>query len=662
MIAGSLTLLLAGAAGAGSGVAKHPIKRNVIIFVADGLRRGSVNATDTPTLARLRTDGVDFANSHSLFPTFTTANASGIATGHYLGDTGDFANSIYVGFAVFGDGKIAGEAPGTPVPFLENDRVLADVDEHFAGGNYLDEESLLALARRHGYNTAAIGKLGPVAIQDVTQLNPVDGAIPARDTIFVDDSTGHPGGIPLSARARAMFVAGGVNVVATPRHQPHGDVATPGTLTANIEQQRYFVEVAIKAILPGFKSDRRPFALVFWSRDPDGSQHNQGDSLNTLAPGINGPTSRAGVANADSNLRQIMAFLEADPELAANTDVFVTSDHGFATISKHEVDAAGHGSDAYATRFTYLGAANDPAHPDVEPGWLPPGFLAIDIAHALSLPLFDPDSDAIGTHPTQWMRVDPTRPNSTDSIQRPVNGNGMLGGSGSNGGTANAAVVVAANGGSDLIYVPDHDAERVREIVEFLAHQDYTGGLFVDSSYGTIPGALPLTAIGFEGSSLTPRPSIVIAFKTFSLDPADPLQTAIQIADTTLQEGQGMHGSLGRDNTYNNMAARGPDFKRHFIDRTPVGNADIMMTLARVLGFDVAHKGKLQGRFVAEAIRGGGAAPASGHRIDSSTATDTGQMTVLEHSTADGRDYYDAACFAGAAHIHRRHGTDALCD
>ena len=37
---------------------------------------------------------------HSLFPTFTMANASGMATGHYLGDTGDFSNTIYTGFPV----------------------------------------------------------------------------------------------------------------------------------------------------------------------------------------------------------------------------------------------------------------------------------------------------------------------------------------------------------------------------------------------------------------------------------------------------------------------------------------------------------------------------------------------------------------------------------
>src|ERR1019366_9777716 len=76
-------------------VGAHP--RNIVIFVFDGLRAGSVNAVDSPTMFWIRNHGVSFANSHSLFPTFTTANASAIATGHYLGDTGDYSNQIYIG-------------------------------------------------------------------------------------------------------------------------------------------------------------------------------------------------------------------------------------------------------------------------------------------------------------------------------------------------------------------------------------------------------------------------------------------------------------------------------------------------------------------------------------------------------------------------------------
>jgi len=70
---------------------------NLIIFVADGLRYGSVEPGNMPNMARLKSEGVDFANSHSLYPTVTTVNASAIATGHGIGDTGDFGNTLYVG-------------------------------------------------------------------------------------------------------------------------------------------------------------------------------------------------------------------------------------------------------------------------------------------------------------------------------------------------------------------------------------------------------------------------------------------------------------------------------------------------------------------------------------------------------------------------------------
>jgi hypothetical protein len=54
---------------------------------------------------------------------------------------------------------------------------------------------------------------------------------------------------------------------------------------------------------------RKPFALVFWSRDPDGTQHNQGDNLGRLIPGINGPTSLAAIKNADDDLAKLLAAL-----------------------------------------------------------------------------------------------------------------------------------------------------------------------------------------------------------------------------------------------------------------------------------------------------------------------------------------------------------------
>ena len=81
-----------------------PGRRNTIVFVADGLRPGSVNPVDTPALYRVRSEGVYFSNSHSVFPPQTMPNASAIATGHYPGDTGQFANMLFLGYPVFESG------------------------------------------------------------------------------------------------------------------------------------------------------------------------------------------------------------------------------------------------------------------------------------------------------------------------------------------------------------------------------------------------------------------------------------------------------------------------------------------------------------------------------------------------------------------------------
>jgi hypothetical protein len=643
-----------------------PVRRNVVIFVADGLRHDSVNAVDAPTLFALRQRGVHFVNSHSLFPTLTTPNASAIATGHYLGDTGDFSNTEYVGYPTFNHGDF-GKTAGSPTPFLENDEILGDVAAHAsapsgvpaaahsADGNFLNEVSLLALAREHGFNTAAIGKLGPAAIQDITQLKPVGGRFAVPQTVILDDSTGSAGGIPLSSAVRSALIAAGLGDAPTARSQPAGTVSTAGTLTANVAQQKWFADAATKAVLPAFVSSGKPFVLLFWSRDPDGTQHNQGDSLNKLQPGINGPTSRAAVANADATLKQLLDYLDSDPTLRASTDVFVTSDHGFATVSKHEIDSAGHVSHSYAATFRYLGADGKP---DVLPGWLPLGFLAIDLAHGLGLPLFDPDSQIRGDGTPRYQPVDPTKPPAAASRQRPALGNGLIGGTGAVQDTVDAEVIVTTSGGADLIYIPSQERAVARRIVEFLSRQDYVGGLFVDPAFGAIRGALPLAAVALDGAARMPRPAIVVSFKSFLLAPGD-LLSAVQVSDTALQEGQGVHGSLGRDNTFNNMAAMGPDFKQGFVDPLPMGNADIAPTLAHVLGIELPSAGRLRGRVLSEALVGGPDSAPFRRDTAVSTQTPAGVATVLQYQEMQGRRYFDTACFVALS--RERRSRDQLC-
>ena len=165
-------------------------------------------------------------------------------------------------------------------------------------------------------------------------------------------------------------------------------------------QQQYFTDAITKAILPTFESGStvNPFGLVYWPRDPDGTQHNNGDSLNSLTPGINGPTSQASIKNASNNLQQILDYLRNtdDPnnpghKLIDNTDIFVTADHGFGTITKRNLDTTNTAKIAdYASTQTYFTisvnsttGATSGLRQDVNSGFLPPGFLAIDIHEAL---------------------------------------------------------------------------------------------------------------------------------------------------------------------------------------------------------------------------------------------------------------------------------------
>ena len=570
-------------------------QRNLILFIPDGLRALSVTPEATPAMAAVRDKGVNFANPHALFPTFTMANASGLSTGHFIGDTGAFSNTIYTGFPV-------AHASNSVTPFIETDPVLGDLDEHFSG-NFVDEDAILLAAHNQNFSTAAIGKVGPIMMFDHTDRK-------GERTITVDDSTGSPAGIPLSQAMQNALKAAGLPLAAPKRgvNGKAGDATTPGTTEANVEQQKYFADVATKVVLPMFKAQDKPFVLVFWSRDPDGTQHNQGDSLLKLEPGINGPTSRAAIKNADNNLAQLRAALD-ELGLAGNTDIVIAADHGFSTISKESKTSP-------AAQASYQG---------VPSGLLPPGFLAIDIARALALPLHDPDDKNIAV---------------TDG-KYPKRGNGLIGAD-----PEKPDVVVASNGGSDLVYVPGKDQAITARVVNALLAHDYVSGLFVDDALGSYDGTLPMSAINMKGAAVTPHPSIVVNFRSYATGCDKPVMCAVSVADTVLQQGQGMHGSFSRADTMNFMAAIGPDFKTGHVNEAPVSNADIGMTIAKVLGLKVSTNGKLMGRVIEEALPDG-SNPQVDHFVERGTPDRNGLATILVGQRVGHTRYFDAAGFPG---------------
>jgi hypothetical protein len=589
LLSASLIALTATAASA-----QNAAPRNLILFVPDGLRGRIVTPQTAPAMAEVRDKGVHFKNSHSLFPTFTMANGSAMATGHYLGDTGVFSNTIFTGYTSVPAGD-------TVVPFIENDAVLGDIDEHFSG-DYLNEETLLKMARAQGFSTAAIGKLGPTL--------QFDHADRGKNSIVIDDATGGKNGVPLSDEMKDALTKANLPV-ATPGRGDNGkagDAKTPGTTSANVAQQAYMADVAVKVVLPMFKARNKPFVLVFWSRDPDGSQHNTGDSLNTITPGINGPTSMAGIKNADDNLAQLRKALD-ELGLSASTNIVISSDHGFSTISKESKTSP-------SAKISYADTPKD---------FLPMGFLAIDLAKALNLPLFDPnDKNA-----------------AVAADAHPKAGNGVLGKD-----PTKPEIVIATNGGSDLVYIPGKDRKLVDRTIKALLEHDYVSGIFVNDDLGRFPGTLPMSQLALIGKAVTPQPSIVVNFRSWSSGCEEPTNCSVQVADTVLRQGQGMHGSFSRGDTLNFTAAIGPDFKSGYVDALPVSNADVGATAAKLMGLTQKPKGPLVGRVMTEAMPNGATPQAYAGTVKSKPAAN-GLRTVLNFQRVGTQRYFDTAGFPG---------------
>ena len=566
-------------------------QQNVILFVADGLRAAAVTPERAPTFARIRDTGVNFSNSHSVYPTITTANASVIATGHLIGDTGDFGNVFYTGFPVANAAK-------SLTPFIQDNAVLGELNEHHHG-NFIGERSIMAAAREKGYLTAGLGKVGPVGIHDLTQL---DG----KTTIFFDDDTGKKNGIALRPDVAEMLKKAGLALETPGRAQREN----PGKST-NVVQQTYYRDIVTKVLLPHFKESKKPFMLLYWSSDPDGTQHSNRDSVNELVPGINGPTSLAAIKVADADLAAIMAALK-ELGLDANTNIFVTADHGFSTVSKQSKTSP-------AAKLKYE---------NVPEGQLPPGFLAIDLAQALNLPVHEPFFEGPGV--------------DYKAGKHPRRSNASLGND-----PAKPDIVIGTNGGNDLIYLPQANAKSlVKQVVKALLAQDYTSGVFVRDDHGPIAGTLPLSKVGLRGGAKNPTPDIVVNFRSETTGCDQPLFCSATVSDTNLLQGQGHHGSFSRADTANFMAAIGPAFRTGFNDTAPVSNADIAPTLEKILGVTLPPVGKLRGRALTEALLGG--KPVRPWRLDVvSPPGDNGLRTIVNMQFVGLTRYFDAAGFPG---------------
>jgi len=250
-----------------------------------------------------------------------------------------------------------------------------------------------------------------------------------------------------------------------------------------------------------------------------------------------------------------------------------------------------------------------------------------------------------------------------------------------------AGIVVAGNGGNDLVYLSREEfssaaARRaiLERIVDFAEGQEWCGPIFSrdrgpgvetkgNQHLGWIPGTFSQAAFGLYDPQRSP--DLIISFRELSnidnkglTGPANPafalsahgpqpvennssvlvrpVEGVMSSDAAKFTTGMGMHGAAGQRELHNFCAAVGPDFHHRFVDFVPTGNADIAPTIRAVL--DEAPGRGSSGRVMSEALVGKKPYRGSATVADVSTHLAVNGMqtvTTLKVSRYAGREYLD---------------------
>src|SRR5262247_3624519 len=239
-----------------------------LVFILDGLRPDSINAEDTPSLFKLRQEGVNYLNGHSVFPTVTRVNATAMATGTYPGKNGIVGNTLYIP-------KV------NPNRAFNNDdyKNLLKLDE-VTEGNMVLVKSLGELLHVRGMKLAAVssGSSGQSLL-----LNP---RAPKGVGILVNGDL-EPGSL--------VAYPPNVNTEILSRFGPaprKGGAKDPHDLSVNWTE-----EVLREYVIPQLQPD----VVLNWLGEPDHMQH---------AFGVGSPQARRSLQNDDRQIGLVLKKLE----------------------------------------------------------------------------------------------------------------------------------------------------------------------------------------------------------------------------------------------------------------------------------------------------------------------------------------------------------------
>ena len=594
-----------------------PAARRVIIFVWDGLRADDLTPEITPNYFALARSGVVFADHHAVYPTFTMMNSASIATGTYPGTHGFYGNVVYAPSAKGRNAK-GTEIDFSAPAFIEDFGVVEAVRDSYQGRLTL-VPTMLQAAQAKGLTTMAIGKFGAAFIQDYK-----------RGGIILDEDAAMPlgfakelqqAGYRLPRNSSTAYDAGALMLT-----KDNGDPTAPIPIQRLKDAQTsnpldcsgalsrpgfaYLTDVFVNYILP----NKKPDLTIFWSKEPDATNHAYGPGTcnSTDATRMNDEI----LGRVVEKLRQL--------GWEASTDIIITQDHNHSTVAG---DVAHFPLRAIVDRG--VGAVS-------RDGYSVSGFVrtaelltrdglkAFDGAGCRDIPILSGiKADGTYLHSRKDEELGhlcggaQKYTSLSYAVPKPIPA---------------GAVVVAANAGSDYLFVPDGNIETVKAAVVSLQSRLQFGAIFVSDKYGKIAGTLPMSLIKTEHVGNGRAPDIIVSF-SYDENVVVAGKSGISYASSINRRGD--HGSFSPTDTYISLMARGPHFKSGLYDTLPTSNVDIAPTVARILQFSMPA---VQGRVLEEALQGG--PPVSEYTVKSKahrSSTKTG-LTVKLPTDLDGRN------------------------
>src|SRR5450432_1251366 len=590
--------------------------RRVIIFVWDGLRIDDVTPENMPNYFALARSGVVFADHHAVYPTFTMMNSASIATGAYPGVHGFYGNVVYAPSAKGKNAKGADIDFSAPA-FIEDFGVVEAVRDSYQGRLTL-VSTMLQAAQAKGMTTAAIGKFGAAFIQDYKRGGIIldeDAAMPLSLAKELQQARyALPRNTVNAYDAGTLALANGNGDPTAPiaiQRLNDGQIANPLDRTGALSRRgfTYLTDVFVNYILP----NKKPDLTVFWSKEPDATNHAYG------------PGTYNSIDATKMNDEILGRVVDKLRELGweQSTDIIITQDHNHSTVSG---DVAHYPLRAIVDREV---GPHDPHGYSVS-GFVRTaelltrdGLKAFDGAGCRDIPilsgimadgthLYPSEDDQQGSVCGRAQKY--TAPSY--AVPKPIPA---------------GAIVVAANAGSDYLFVPDGNIETVKAAVVSMQSRLQFGAIFVSDRYGEIAGTLPMSLIKTENSGNGRAPDIIVSF-SYDENVAVAGRSGVSYASSINRRGD--HGSFSPTDTHISLMASGPDFASGLHDTLPSSNVDIAPTVARILQFSMPA---VQGRVLEEALQGG--PPVSGYAVLNKThrsSTRTG-LTVKLPTDLDGR-------------------------